>query len=259
MTNEMEEIFINPLNLDNIPPFLTTDNVDGVGVYVIFGGSGSGKSAIIKNLAYSKKSIIPVAVVISETEKYNNIFSPIIPKLFIYDKLEVGDLKRFYERQEYAIKNLQNPWMTLIIDDCMNKKRNMKSNTEISLFKTSRHLKMMILIACQTIQDIDDTLKDQCVGFFITKTDNGNMRTKIYETISGIIPSKLIFDKLMDTFTRDYGCLYINMRSASDKWTDKVFYYKADLLDIKKYGNWSLVSSDVQDYHNDRYDPNHNM
>lgn len=253
---EYETIHINKLNLDDLIPHEDPKTWDKTGgaIYLIIGPSGSGKSSIIESILVAKSHFIPVAYVISETEEMNNTFKSHVPPLFVADNKISENIDKIQTRQIVAKHNLENPWIVLVLDDCMNKKTNFRSETEISLFKTSRHKNMMVLISCQYTFDLKPDLRQQCAGFFILKSNNDNDRKKIYNDFMSMV-NKNLFEDLMNQLTTDYGCIFVNNRINTLNPLDKIFWFKAppssDLQGI------SCVSKDVQVFNDDRYDPNY--
>jgi energy-coupling factor transporter ATP-binding protein EcfA2 len=254
-------IEIDRLNVDDIAPEMDpSKRLTGGGIYLIIGPSGSGKSEIVKSLIWAKKSFIPICVAVSESEDINKTYSKIVPELFVYSKLDVEIINNIFARQRLASANLPNPWITVVFDDCMNKRSNFQEDRHIELFKISRHYKMFVLMTCQASFDLKPECRDQAAGYFILKSDNADNRKKIYSTYASIIPTRAEFNALMDQLTADYCCLFINNRVKSQNWKDKVFWFKA-------YDNipsvWNATSKDVLEYNNDRfnteYDPHSYM
>lgn len=244
----VDVINIKSLNLKQLTP--TNKDSDGA-IYLIIGPSGSGKSTIAKSILYEKSSLIPVAVAISETETVNKCYTNHIHPLFIYDELKDSIITDIMNRQTLALENkLENPFLTVVVDDCMNKKTNMSEDVFQSFFKTSRHYKLLGIITCQYSLDLSPNLREQCAGFFILKTDNDKNRRKIYDNYASIIPTYDMFNSIMDTVTADRGALFINCRSTSDNWNDKIFWYKAEQLPY----DWIAYSKDVERFCSDRYD-----
>lgn len=252
MSDDDEIVTIPKLDVDEIAPHRDEQKRQDGGVYLIIGASGSGKSRIIKSLAFAKKDFIPLAIVVSETEEINNAYKAHVPALFIYNKNNADIIPRVQTRQVLAKQQLENPWATLILDDCMNKKANFREEAQIALFKTSRHYKLFVLISCQYSFDLKPDLREQCAGFFILRSDNETNRDKIYKNYASIIPNQRLFNMLMDTLTGDYGALFIDNRCSTNNWREKIKWYRA--ADLSQYGDWQLTSLDVQAYNKDRFD-----
>lgn len=252
--NNNEIINVKKLDVDEISPRNINDQ-DGGGIYLVIGPSGSGKTNIIKSLIYAKSHFIPSTVVVSESEEYNGAYKKIVPDLFIHDKITDEYIKTLETRQLIAInQKINNPYITLVLDDCMNKRKNMTEDGYFKLFKTGRHQKVYMIVAMQHVGDIPQTLKNQCAGVFLLKNANEDTRKKLYENFGGVFATKRQFDSAMDALTTDYSALFINCRSPSDNWLEKIRWFKAyDNLDDKK---WNACNKDVQLFANVRYDIN---
>lgn len=253
---------IKKLDLDTIDPVACRDPnkpdtfCQGA-VYLIIGMSGSGKSSIIKDIIFHKRHFIPITVAISESELANSSYSKHIPPLFVYEEFDNTIIGKIIARQTLALRNpeTKNPWLTLVLDDCMNTNSNMNDQNSIRLFKMSRHFCMLNLISCQYSVDLKAFARGQSAGYFLLRCDNENDREKLYNLVASVIPSRALFNQLMDTITPNYGALFINNRCTSGNWQDKVSWYSGS--DLSEHENWSAVSSIVREYNDARYDKNY--
>ena len=250
-----KEVFIKKLNLNKIPPYArpSTWSETGGATYLIVGPSGSGKTRIIENIIFNKREFIPITIAISESESFNKQFEKIISPLFIYESKSNELLTNINNRQLIAKDNIFNPWMCVIFDDCMNQQKNFNSDLEIELFKTSRHKFQVNLISCQYSIDLSPALRTNCAGYFIMRHDNLDNRKKIYQMFAGCIPDFNLFTQIMDECTNNYGCVFIDNRSTSQNWQDKIFWFRASDLQ-QLYPGWKACSLDVQKFAQDRYD-----
>ena len=81
-------------------------NMDELGddsVVVAIGKRRTGKSVLVKDILYHKKSI-PIGNVISATEQANAFFSYMIPSLFIHDDWDPNIVENLLKRQKMIIK-----------------------------------------------------------------------------------------------------------------------------------------------------------
>ena len=86
------------------------------------------------------------------------------------------------------------------------------------------------------------------------RNNNKESRDKIYTNFASIIPTRALFDMLMDVLTTDRCCMFINNRCTSDDWRDSVKWYKAGI----DTGDFIAASLDTQHFNNQRLDPNYN-
>jgi hypothetical protein len=256
MATEVQQVNVPKLDVSQLCP-RSVDDPDGGGIYLIVGPSGRGKSRIIETLVHGKKHLIPLAIAFSESEGYNANYSRFIPPLFVYDKITPDWITRLETRQVIAINTLANPLITVILDDCMNKRRNFSEDEFVKLFKIGRHQKVYMLIAMQAVGDIGQVLKNQCAGVFLLRNENQDSRSRLYSDFGGIFPNKKIFENAMDSMTTDYAALFIDLRSQSADWTDKIKWFKAD--DKLVGASWRACSEDVYAFNEDRYDPTNTL
>lgn len=67
---------------------------------IMYGSRGSGKSILCRDIMHMLKDTIPVAIIFNTTEKSNNCFSNMVPKPFLYDKVDLDVLNVIWKRQE---------------------------------------------------------------------------------------------------------------------------------------------------------------
>jgi energy-coupling factor transporter ATP-binding protein EcfA2 len=88
------------INNKNLPPFdIKIEKLLNKSI-ILYGSRGSGKSVLCRDLMYILKDSIPVAVIFNTTEKSNNCFSSMVPKPFLYDKVDLDMLNVIWKRQE---------------------------------------------------------------------------------------------------------------------------------------------------------------
>lgn len=233
-------------------------DVDGGGIYLIIGKTGSGKTSIIKSLLLAKRA--PVTIAVSESEIFNNSYGDSIPPCFIYDTCDPELLNRLTTRQVSAITNGMTDYrINLVYDDCMVTNSNFREEEYTKMFKTSRHYKLFCLVACQALKDIKPTLRGQASGVFLMKSDNKDIIMDYYTEFGSMFPDLQVFRQIFDLATQDYNALFINLRSKSNNWLDKVNYFKAYKIKLERPGiKWDqFVSLDAIACNNLRYDPNY--
>ena len=71
---------------------------------------------------------------------------------------------------------------------------------------------------------------------FILRDNCISNRKRLYEHYAGMFRTFDMFCQVMDQCTEDYECLVINNNAKSNKLTDQVFWYKAELRDDFKIG-----------------------
>tara|TARA_B110000263_G_C15225996_1_gene472275 strand:+ start:16 stop:1095 length:1080 start_codon:yes stop_codon:yes gene_type:complete len=98
MINQENNIIINESLY--LPQFeMEAENIINKSI-ILYGSRGSGKSVICKDILYKLKDSIPTAIVFNATESNNGLFSSLISKPFLYEKIELKVLDEVWKRQE---------------------------------------------------------------------------------------------------------------------------------------------------------------
>lgn len=73
----------------------------------IYGGSGTGKSALTQHILNSLRDIVPVAIVACPTATVNNDYDKIIPDQCIYDDMTKPLIQNIFQRQQNVVAMYQ--------------------------------------------------------------------------------------------------------------------------------------------------------
>ncbi len=226
------------------------ENMSGFPSAVFIGRTNTGKSFAIRDLLYHKRHF-KYPFVASGSESVNHFYSKHIPEVFIDDHFDAKTTTKFMERQKERINALRakNPDMSMekvlekcssifILDDLMFDVKKWGTSKEVyEMMFNGRHSGLMMIIAIQYCLGIKPALRNQARFIFIFNTPSMEERTRIHEHWCRNIPFD-IFNKLMNIYTKNYGCLVIDnsIKDASNTdptraWMDSVFYYKAEAHD----------------------------
>lgn len=236
----MTEYVINEFYPDLIAPTDKTfqDKDQGGSKIVFIGKPGTGKSTLIKYIIYSKKHLIPIAIVMNGTEESTNFYSKIFPPLFVYNDYDEKKIEKFVERQKLAKETISNPWGLLLLDDCTDKKDIFKSEIQKGLFKNGRHWKMLYFISLQYSVDLPPALRTCVDGVFLFRETNEKNLKNLYENYAGVFPTFKLFKIYMEKITGNYTALYIDSQNQAIKdWQDCIFYVKAPMIPPFKFGS----------------------
>lgn len=248
----MNEIHIKELDTDIINPTTSNHNAnEGTGSkIVVIGKPGTGKTRLITSLLYEKKHIFPIATVMSGTEDSNGYYGKMFPDTFVYDKLDTDKIEDFIKRQKLAKSHIENPWAVLLLDDCTDDAKLLKTPLFQGIYKNGRHWKMMFILSLQYCMDVPPSIRTNIDGVFILRESNLRNRRSLYENYAGIIPSFQQFCDIMDQLTDDYSALYIHNSVSSNKIEDCLFWYKAGEIP----SNFKFGCQDYWLFHQTRYD-----
>ena len=207
-------------------------------VIVLIGKRDTGKSLLCKDIL-SHHTGIPAGQVISGTETANAFYSTMVPKLFIYEEYEPGIIERLLKRQKMMLDRCRensstDPRAFLVLDDCIYDNTWTKDKNVRSLFMNGRHFKILFIITMQYALGIPPNLRTNIDYVFILRENYVSNRKRLYEHYAGMFPNFEMFCQVMDQCTENYECLVIHNNAKSNKLTDQVFWYKADLhIDFK--------------------------
>lgn len=223
-------------------------------VSIFLGKRNSGKSFCVKDMLYYLKDI-PVARIISGTEKANKHYTNFVPPVFIDYEYKDVIIENFMKRQETMIvkkesdmryRDLDNRAI-LVLDDLMFDKNSWVTNKRIKeIAMNGRHWGVTFIITLQYCLGIPPDLRTNVDYVFLFKENRIAERQKIYKYWAGIIPSFKLFCEIMDACTNDYSCIVIDNSAATNNLEDQVFYYRAeDHGEFKMCGSraWSFSES----------------
>lgn len=209
-------------------------------VIVFVGKRHSGKSCLV--LDYLSHNLdIPIGMVISPTDSYNNTFKGRVPDFFIHNEITPELLDSFLKRQEKrseAARSNPNidPRAFLILDDCMADSKKWVNNRTIRfLFMNGRHVNTTLIITLQDPVGIPPSLRTNIDYVFLCKDTNKQNRKKMYDMYAGMFPSSQLFEDTMFQVCDKYNALVLYKNSQSYKLDDQVFWYRANMERIETF------------------------
>jgi len=222
-------------------------------VIVFIGRRDTGKSFLVRDLLYYHQDI-PIGTVISGTESGNGFYAQHVPKLFIHDEYNTAIIENVLKRQKMVLKQVKKEKESygrsnidgrafVILDDCLWDNSWARDKMMRLLFMNGRHWKIMTVITMQYPLGVPPNLRTNIDYTFILREPYITNRKRIYENYAGMFPTFESFCQVMDQCTENYECLVIHNNAKSNKLTDQVFWYKADLHD-----DFKLCSPDHWNY-----------
>lgn len=238
---------------------------------VLIGKKDTGKSFLVKDILANTQACFPIGTVISGTEVANPFFQDIVPSKLIHDKykpeivmnsikrqLAVKQTREHEKRSRGGNSNL-DPRAFLILDDCLYDASWIREESTRYVFMNGRHIDMVTLITMQYPLGITPNLRTNIDFVFILRENGIGNRKRIYENFAGMFPTFEMFCQFMDQCTENYECLVINNSAQSNKLSEQVFWYKADMHNDFKLGSkefWELSKDMNSDDEDEKYDPN---
>lgn len=230
-------------------------------IFTCIGATKTGKSFFCRQLCYYLRNLIPLAIVISGTERFNNQYKKTFPDSFIYDKFDESILHNVFDRQE-AIKEFleKNPefakkynWnnnVLVMADDVMHDKKWAKDELTTFLFIAGRHAWTSFIYMMQYPLGVKAELRGNIKYVFMFRDPAPENVDRMWNYYAkGVFPDKATFDKVYHECTKDYRCLVIDRSKTNvDSWKEQVFWYKADAVPDYKFG-----SKIIWDYHQRHY------
>jgi len=252
-TLRLDEFDINTLIKD--------DNGDYIHPRIVMiAPSGSGKSWIVKNILHKMRDI-PCGAAIAPTDKMNKFYDEFMPSSFIHHEYKQEIIPKILSRQRKILekneqrekdhKELIDPRMYLVMDDCMASKNLwMKDPNILEIMNQGRHFKLTFILTMQYCLGIQPELRTQFNYIFLLGDDNAASRKKIWEHWAGVFPKFDLFEQVFLQVTNDYGCMVINNRIKTTDLSKKVFWFKA-----KKVPEFKIGIPKYLKFHEKRYDP----
>lgn len=200
----------------------------------------SGKSVLVKDIMRTKNDI-PSSVVISRTEKLNKCYGNNMPDSYIYYNFDTDILSRIFKRQNRLIednnkrkknnKYLKDDRVLLIMDDCMSDKNWIKDPNILELFFNGRHYHLSFILTMQYSKGLPPDMRANLDYIFLLAEDFICNRKRLYEDYAGMFPSFDVFQQVFTELTDDFGCMVIDNSNHSKNIEDKVFWYKAKMVE----------------------------
>ena len=225
---------------------------------VMIARRGSGKSFIARDIIFRFRRY-PGGVVIAPTDKLNSFYKFFFPDLYIHYDIKETIFKKILLRQfemvekekEKAKRGLKvDASCILIMDDCLSQAKTWaKDQTIREILMNGRHYKLTYVLTMQTPLGITPDLRLNFDYVFLLKEDSAINRKKLWDNYASMFPTIAAFDKVFTECTKDYCCMVIDNRKATDTIQEKVFWFKA------KERKFSFGSKTFKDLHKKYYDP----
>lgn len=212
-------------------------------IVMIVGKRDTGKTHLVRDLLHHQRDI-PVGVVISGSEAGNQLYSELVPKLFIHKEFNTVLIENILKRQHQVIRQAKQDMNEygctgidgrafVILDDMMFDKNFTKDKHMNYVFLNGRHLQLMTITAMQYVMSIPPAWRVNTDYVFIMYENIIANRKRLYDQFGGMFPTFKSFCDVMDQYTgnNDHSCLVIRNYAPGNTplaLEDMVFWYKAD-------------------------------
>ncbi len=228
---------------------------------VMIAKRGSGKSVVCKALIKHFEKI-PVGIIISRTDRVDPFFANFFPDSFIYYEYKSEIIDKLVKRQELIMEKQRDkqkkgkkidPRAMIIMDDCLASKGSWMRDQPISeLLFNGRHFHIMYVLTMQFPLGITPELRCNFDYIFLLAEDSLSNIKRMHDHYAGMFPTLDSFRQIFMQLTENYGCMVINNRGSRKSIFDKIYHYKAPLIDDKdiKAGCYQF-----RKYHEENYNP----
>ena len=238
----------------NIRQFDPSTIRDGAVVGVI-GKRGTGKSVLVKDIMYYKKSI-PMGVVMSGTEDGKSYYSKFVPDCFVFSEFDKTALERLVDRQKKLSKIGKATKVFIVLDDLMFDKKIMKEKVMRQLLMNGRHWNIFMITTAQYPADLGPPeIRSNCDYIIACRETIHQNRERLYRMFFGVFPSFDDFCRVFTACTENYGVLVLDNTKQTNHIEDIVFWYKATIREGPD--NFRMGHPAFWKYHKRHYNHGH--
>ena len=215
----------------------------------IIGRRRFGKSTLMENIAYAMK--FKRAVGLAGTSGALQQLKRYIPESYLH-RGSIERLKHIIDERDMQLaKNADNPpdnYETgLLIDDMAPYKKFMSSEQLNVLASNGRWLQFCVIICIQYLILLSTTMRGNIDYIFVTRELSRRNRRLLFENWGGCCPTQKHFDKILDSCTKEFGCLVIDCTATGTEFEDYFYHYRAD-PDLPR---WELGDESYRGYHDE--------
>lgn len=223
---------------------------------------GSGKSWVVRDILTHFKDL-PGGVIIAPTDRMSTFYGKFFPDIYIHYEYTSSIVEKILYRQDRMMDKCRqkakngrkvDPRAFLVMDDCLSTKGSWAKDEQImKLFFDGRHYKLMYILTMQFPLGLKPELRTNFDYVFMLAEDFVSNQKRLYEHYAGMFPSFDSFRQVFIQVTKDYGAMVIVNRGARASFLDKVYWYKADNVEVNQIG-----SDQFNKFHKQNYDPEWN-
>ena len=199
-------------------------------VTMLVGRRGTGKSTILQELCYQIRHKIDYVVGFSPTEEVNEDLANIVPRVLVYNEMDIPLLEDLIQVQKQTRKVKDSYNLLLVFDDCGYDKKKFRNKTIGNLFKNGRHYHITIIFTMQYAKDIGPDLRGNIDYLFACQDSQIKSRDILHKQFFGQFRKFKDFAFTMDRCTENYECIVSDGKTSKvNKIQNQVFFFKARL------------------------------
>ncbi len=235
------------------------ENLKSSDFIVIIGHRNCGKSTLIKDLLF-KSPQVPFGRVIHSSEKYNHFYKDFIPSILIEDELNKTNIKQIFEEKKRlykekddklsslkdnmllsgssielpkkAEKKIEDNRSFIILEDCLYQQKESVLSYFTKLVERKELYQNLIFVSLVYSFGLSNDIYKKIDYVFIYRENIVKEKKRIYEKYCHMIPNFSMFQDIFEQCTDNiHDCLVIHLSNPSTNWMDKIYWYRADVLE----------------------------
>ena len=199
-------------------------------ILVLVGARNTGKSVCQLDLLRHMASKVVFGVGMCPTLSTVKQWREIMPASWIYNDFDSERLESIVAAQQ---KRLQDgkvpPSIFIVMDDCSYSKDVMKSKAMRQIAMNGRHLGIHLNYACQSLMDLPTWMRANIDILVCTSDKIITNKTKLWKHCFGLFQRYDEFSATFDACTQNFSCCVLDNTIRSQKVSDVVFWWRADL------------------------------
>jgi hypothetical protein len=201
---------------------------------------GSGKSVVRRAILNHFKDI-PVGNIIAPTDEMNTFYGKFFADSYIHYEYKSEIIEKLLIRQQKIIEKAKQRKLQgkkvdarafIVMDDCLADKASWIKDRPIrQLLFNGRHYEIMYILTMQFPLGISPELRGNFDYIFLLAEDFVSNQKRIHDHYAGMFPSFESFKQVFAALTEDFGCMVIVNRGARKSFLEKVYWYKAPMME----------------------------
>lgn len=208
---------------------------------LIVGRRSSGKSVLLADLMWHLRKKLDLAVCMNPTEEASQTMSQFAHDAFIFEEFSDPTLIDLLQLQRGLVKESEMTGkevflkIAFVMDDCMGKKKVMKTEQMRDLYMMGRHRRITTINCVQYLVDMPADLRNNVDFVFAFKEPSVTNREKLFKFFFGQFKNFADFEEVFSECTGENECMVINNRMKSTDPSRCMSYYKARWPMVPKF------------------------